>query len=461
MSFLILICVSAALPIVGAVDVNAVDGFNIALADATSDLESLANNETDNATLPAVSVTFVINSNGATKATIDLPLFFIECWQTPCSLDVSTTNSFFGSSTAETYFEDLEIANQAAARQYLADRKIRRAAARAAAEAAAEAAAAAAAAGRRLSETACLVTSATVINNGYQLELLLSDGSGGACATGSRVNVALTPTVSATFLAQPLGSTLTFSINTDATGASAVIRTITIADSGVSVIFAVSDPITIYKGKKTKFWLPLHTLSPLVTTPDVAVMASVFRGPLIDQQWFDRFVILTPRGEQVAEVRLAPQITNRSGQPRRCTVPGTLCQLEIFLSNSNAPIATAKKHLFDIYGVKVGVGRQQVSQKVHGHPVIEFLAVETNSITFIISAAHAGNEFPHDLQMQRKYMHLDWITLDMKDETAWTGVLPELWGIAPLSDEVAAMKVAPIASSSSCADFGLHGASTA
>eukprot|EP00930_Biecheleria_cincta_P016252 TRINITY_DN13296_c0_g1_i1.p1 TRINITY_DN13296_c0_g1~~TRINITY_DN13296_c0_g1_i1.p1 ORF type:complete len:455 (-),score=66.03 TRINITY_DN13296_c0_g1_i1:189-1553(-) len=454
MSFLILILVSVALSYVGAAP--AVDGFNIALADSTSNLNTLADNVTENATVPAVSVTFVINADGATKATIDLPLFFIECSQTPCSLSVSMTDSFFGSQTAATYFQEQEELIKAATIKALADLKASRAAARAAAAAAA----AAASDGRRLSGT-CIVTGANVINNGNQLELLLSDGSGGSCAKGSRVNVALTPTVSATFLTQPLGRTLTFTVTTDATGASAVIRTITISDSGVSVIFAVSDPITIYKGKKTKFWLPLHTLMPLVKTPDVTVMASVFPGPLIDQQWFDRFVILTTRGEQVAEVRLAPQVTNQSGQPRRCRVPGTLCQLEIFLSNSNAPTATANKHLFDIFGVKVGVGRQQVSQKVHGHPVIEFLVVETDSITFIISAAHAGNEFPHDAQMQKKYTHLDWITLDIKDEIAWTGVLPELWGIAPLSDEVAAMKVAPTASSSTCADSRLHGASTA
>lgn len=448
----VLLFVFAALPAVGAAP--AVDGFNIALADVSSNLNTLADNVTNNATVPAISVTFAINADGATKAVIDLPLFFISCSQTPCSLDVSTSNSFFGSTTADTYFADLDAKTQAAERAAIAALRAKRAAARAAA------AAAAASGGRRLSGT-CIVTGANIISDGNQLELLLSDGSGGSCATGSRVNVALSPSVSATFLDQPLGQTLTFSVNTDATGATAVIRTITIADDGLSVMLAVSDPITIYKGKKTKFWLPLHTLMPLVKTPDVTIMASVFPGPSPDQQWFDRFIIFTPSGEQVADVRLAPQVTNRSGQIRRCTVPGTLCQLEIFLSNSDAPAVTAKKHLFDIYGVKVGVGRQQVTQKVHGHPVIEFLAVETESITFIISAAHAGNEFPDDLQMQKKYTHLDWITLDMKDETTWTGILPELWGVAPLSDAVAAMKIAPTASSSTCADPGLQRSSTA
>merc|ERR1712151_1207196 len=66
----------------------------------------------------------------------------------------------------------------------------------------------------------------------------------------------------------------------------------TVSQQTVTVIG--TDPLTIYQGKKVKFWLPQNRLLPLLKTPDLTVLASAFQGPSEDLQWFDRFVVTLP-----------------------------------------------------------------------------------------------------------------------------------------------------------------------
>lgn len=217
---------------------------------------------------------------------------------------------------------------------------------------------------------------------------------------------------------------------------------------------AISDPITFYKGKKTKFWLPLKGEHLLVQTPDLSISASVFQGPRADLQWFDRFFIRTPDGRQVAEVGVKRESINHNNTRSRQN--RVFSQLDIKLGDSEVPLHNLQRALFSFRdsAVKLGVGTQRYDPpRLHGQPVTEFVNIETASISFILVASHAGNEFPNDIELQKKHAHLDWITREMVGTKHFTGILPQIWGVQqPLSAEVAAMLQAPSESAQVCAE---------
>ena len=92
----------------------------------------------------------------------------------------------------------------------------------------------------------------------------------------------------------------------------------------------------------------------------------------------------------------------------------------------------------------ITVGSQfQGNPRLNGSTLMEFVHVETATIAFFVQASRAGTEFPDDFQKQLRYSHLDWIVLDAKNRDSFTGILPQLWGLQPMTVEVAAMLTAP------------------
>lgn len=215
---------------------------------------------------------------------------------------------------------------------------------------------------------------------------------------------------------------------------------------------AISDPITFYKGKKTKFWLPLKGEHLLVQTPDLSIYASVFQGPNADLQWFDRFFIKLPDGRPVVEVGVKRDLINQNSSALR--QHRIFSQLDIKVGSSNEPLQRLQRTLYSTPdgSAKVGIGTQRYDPpRLHGQPITEFVSVETASIAFVLVASHAGNEFPHDIPLQKKHAHLDWITREMVSATSFTGILPQIWGVQqPLSADVAAMLQPPSESAQIC-----------
>jgi hypothetical protein len=309
--------------------------------------------------------------------------------------------------------------------------------------------------GRQLS-TACEVQSSTVVvcaANPSQtcLQMTLARSGGGDCQPGDVVTAAtLTganlPTVPAGNIAVVLqlynGATAV-----PGAVASQVVEILTTAG------IAISDPITFYKGKKTKFWLPLEGEHLLVQTPDLSIFASVFQGPRADLQWFDRFIIKLPDGRKVLEVGVKRESINQNKTTSRQY--RMFSQLEVKLGNSQEPLRELKRTLYAFGGgaVKVGVGTQRFDPpRLHGQPITEFVNVETASISFYLVASHAGNEFD-DLELQKKHAHLDWITHGMVGTEKFTGILPQIWGVQqPLSSEVSAMLQSPTESAQICVE---------
>merc|ERR1711959_886205 len=94
--------------------------------------------------------------------------------------------------------------------------------------------------------------------------------------------------------------------------------------------------------------------------------------------------------------------------------------------------------------IRIGIfSRHHGMRSDHGMPRTEFVQVQSPSISFAIFPSHAGNEFRDKPDLREKYMHLDWMTLDMVGVESYRGVLPEIWGVSPLSPEVKRMLTPP------------------
>ncbi|CAL1148122.1 unnamed protein product, partial [Cladocopium goreaui] len=256
-------------------------------------------------------------------------------------------------------------------------------------------------------------------------------------------------------------------------------------NSGSFTLSAVGDPITWYQGFgiflhikydiswprrsllesphiDARFWFEPGELMPMLETPEMTVTwitwlrksglgvglglrlprpnagtGAVPRGPTIDFQWFDRFMVTAKDGKQIVDVtvRRALPGTNRT-QFR----PSEFTQLDIKMGGRNQ-IRRRGQELFAADGVKVGVGARAVNPpRLHHTPVLEFVMVESESISFMVHAAHAGAEFPDDFDQQVKNTHLDWVNLDMVDpkKNGFKGILPQIWRVQPRTPEVEA-----------------------
>ncbi|CAJ1442477.1 unnamed protein product [Effrenium voratum] len=293
--------------------------------------------------------------------------------------------------------------------------------------------------GRRLAVTCEAYGTASISGTTLTLPVRTIGTASDPCVAGSSLSVTLTANT-ATYNSVSTGS-LAFSVVTNVDSAPVSV-TISVDNSGTFSLSVVGDPITWYKGKKIKFWFPPQELMPLLQTPEMTIWARTFTGPSIDYQWFDRFMITSPEGKEIVDinVRRATPGANRSNFAR-----DNFRQLDIKVQGTKTLLHRSQQLYSAGSGnVKVGVGARVVHPpRVHSSPLLEFVMVESESISFMVHASHAGSEFPGDAAKQVKYTHLDWITLEMPGMASFRGVLPQIWGVQPRQPEVEEMLVAP------------------
>ena len=115
---------------------------------------------------------------------------------------------------------------------------------------------------------------------------------------------------------------------------------------------------------------------------------------------------------------------------------------QLYISMGGKALRHRVAHLFAAAGIKVGIGTHRWGPQAQS-PLLEFVIVETASVSFMIHASPAGTEFPDDIQKQVENTHLDWINLDMSPNARFTGILPQIWGMQPRSPKVEGMLIAP------------------
>jgi len=209
---------------------------------------------------------------------------------------------------------------------------------------------------------------------------------------------------------------------------------------------SLSDPITDFNGTRVKFWLPADKYTSLFETQEVHVLAKPLMGPG-DLQWFESFKLVRPDGQLIADVAAV----------RGKAVNSNLHfgeQIDVTVAEEHNSAWHNEGFLFSTKEGKVKGAAYKIPYHIartHGKNEIEHLHIETPSAAFNIYASHAGNEFPDDVEMQKKYVHLDWrLVSSLVPLSEYGGVLPELWGVVPTSDAVQAMTVTPTKDAAVC-----------
>jgi len=202
------------------------------------------------------------------------------------------------------------------------------------------------------------------------------------------------------------------------------------------------DPITYYGDVRAEFEIPVGKWSALLQVPDMDVLGMAYQGNGAEQ-WIDRVAITTNRGEKVVEISIKKNLMefNRSRIP-----PNAFETLEISMDkwaiNPLVVMPPPDAFFYHLPSINIGFGR--VRQPGHGQelgpaPRREAVVVVSDFVKLVVMSSSAIEYYGDDPYLALKYSHLDLQVLDMKDNGEFRGILPELWGLAPVSNRTRAL----------------------
>eukprot|EP00928_Gymnodinium_smaydae_P061617 TRINITY_DN4565_c0_g1_i1.p1 TRINITY_DN4565_c0_g1~~TRINITY_DN4565_c0_g1_i1.p1 ORF type:complete len:542 (+),score=42.62 TRINITY_DN4565_c0_g1_i1:54-1679(+) len=205
------------------------------------------------------------------------------------------------------------------------------------------------------------------------------------------------------------------------------------------------DPVTVYNGKKTWFWLPEHVMVPLLEAPDLDVHASVFwNGP--DEQWFDRVRVTQPiGGRTLVEVSIKRHALRfNSTRVSRAALQSVDVAIRSEVTSSlqrvtSIPSAGSAYHL---HGIQVALYKMSellpaLHERKIGDADRECVVVNSQVLQIDICSAPANEYIGTAAAIQ--FAHLD-IFPYIKQEVAtasgvsFGGLLPEIWGLREMSN---------------------------
>lgn len=204
---------------------------------------------------------------------------------------------------------------------------------------------------------------------------------------------------------------------------------------------AGNDPIARLGDTVREFELPLHTLTPLMTTPELTIHGSVFPGNP-EEQWFGRMVFSVPADSRFLEIRVKNDLehVNTSKVP-----PMSFSTLDIHLGYGDLEMPS---HMGRVPGLDAKIpfhflGHHVAVRRMRRHHSVRFstaggfhrecVDVAGVSLHFYVCSAPADEYYGDSHHLSLRYMHLDIGIIEVLDIKKLTGLLPELWGIQPMS----------------------------
>eukprot|EP00930_Biecheleria_cincta_P097181 TRINITY_DN88900_c0_g1_i1.p1 TRINITY_DN88900_c0_g1~~TRINITY_DN88900_c0_g1_i1.p1 ORF type:complete len:1243 (-),score=126.99 TRINITY_DN88900_c0_g1_i1:171-3776(-) len=201
------------------------------------------------------------------------------------------------------------------------------------------------------------------------------------------------------------------------------------------------DPVTWYGDHRAEFKLPLGQLTTMLETPDVIVAAAPFEGAK-KEQWIGRVVVMLPEtGEVFTQVDIKRDLLDfeRSSEPEELETMTTLV----------SPNSVRGTPPFDAqFTHPGGLIMQYGKHKCQKELCQEFAVIMSKSAKISIQSASAVEYYGEGADAL-VHAHLDLMVFDMIDSHRFGGLLPEMWGIKPMTNETAALLVIPEASADS------------
>jgi len=207
----------------------------------------------------------------------------------------------------------------------------------------------------------------------------------------------------------------------------------------------VGDPVTWYGNVREEFWLPHRVLSPLLLSPDMQVLASSRPGHEEDQ-WIDRIVVASAAGEHVLDVTIKRNLTYFD---RATLLPDSFETLDVKMewwrSGLMAVMPPGDAQFNHWSGISLGFGRVRHFGQTNAGvaPRREAVYVMSSSLKILILSSGAREYFidrGDSKHLAMEYSHLDLEIMEIRDNDELRGILPELWGILPMSEETKALR---------------------
>lgn len=248
-------------------------------------------------------------------------------------------------------------------------------------------------------------------------------------------------------------TTVTITTSTQMSTTTLTSTTSTVTTTTEPVFFGGSDPVT-YSGDEWRgFWLPPGELTHVLSTGQMNMYAQAFLGSEYEQ-WFDRIVVTGSDGWRLAEISIKKDIgaSNKTQKKNRKlafeTIDVTIGMAKKPLEVMPRPDGFFRNHM----GVHIGVSK--MGQIFKYGPYLgpqmtingarrEVVQIRCKSADLLVISSPAREYYGDLAHLAVKYAHLDIIVLEMKNRADVRGVLPELWGVKPLSNKTRAVMDSP------------------
>lgn len=213
------------------------------------------------------------------------------------------------------------------------------------------------------------------------------------------------------------------------------------------------DPIAYFGDKRVEFNLPTGGgLTSLLETPDMHVSASSFDGNSPGEQWIDRVVVSTFSGEKVTDISIKnnlmyfdrTRLKKNAFETLNVVMWDHVKNWKDSVDAKPTELTTRPMHNEYFEHPKEGLsvafasGRHCRNQSAH-IPCQECAHVVSQFAKLLVCSASA-HEYYNSGYGAYKYAHLDVEFFDLRTDLAeFKGVLPEIWGIIPRSNETQGM----------------------
>lgn len=221
------------------------------------------------------------------------------------------------------------------------------------------------------------------------------------------------------------------------------------------------DPIVFYNGKRTQFWTQPGQSPELIRCGAWGLHGTAFDGAE-RSQWFRRFEV-RHEGKAVAEVSVPAGAPRASGA--RADVPASQQAAEVDVTVETQPLIAANAagaaapenttlpstliavadgqrlvrtgdRIAGAHGMNVSIAYNREYAGFRYHTA----TFDTEDLSFSVSSAPAGKM--KSIAESVKYMHLDLKFTHLNVHECF-GVLPEIWGVHPMSGGTAKMLLPP------------------
>eukprot|EP00931_Biecheleriopsis_adriatica_P086227 TRINITY_DN60938_c0_g1_i1.p1 TRINITY_DN60938_c0_g1~~TRINITY_DN60938_c0_g1_i1.p1 ORF type:complete len:651 (-),score=72.14 TRINITY_DN60938_c0_g1_i1:148-2046(-) len=200
------------------------------------------------------------------------------------------------------------------------------------------------------------------------------------------------------------------------------------------------DPVTWFGNRRAEFKLPMAQLTTMMSMPDLSVAAAPFLGST-GEQWIGRVVVTSQAtGNLVLQVDIKRDLVEAAKNLTGTRDPRQFETMNIIIPPCKRGHPPFDSHYTHPEGFTIIVGKWGCKIK-QGIPCRESAVILGRHAKVLVASSSALEWYEADAVNALKHAHLDLDIFDMTDAHTFEGLLPELWGLKPMSERSRSMLV--------------------